>query len=170
MNILVVSDSHGLTSELSEIMERHKDHVDVKIHCGDSELSADHLTLSRFHNVQGNMDMSHKEFPNEKLIEQKGIRIFVTHGHLYNVKMSYMKLAYKAEENGADLVCFGHSHFAETFEKDGMIFVNPGSIRLPRGRFEKSYAICEFGDTNVKVRFFNLDGKEITHLSTNYPR
>ncbi|WP_257346402.1 metallophosphoesterase family protein [Pseudalkalibacillus decolorationis] len=171
MKILIVSDSHGLTNELEQIVERHKDEVGTMVHCGDSELSADDVVLSPFHNVQGNMDLSHKEFSNEKLIEENGVRIFLTHGHLYNIKMSYMKLAYKAEEKRADLVCFGHSHVAESFEKDGIIFINPGSIRLPRGHVEKTYAICDFGNrTNVKIRFYNIEGKEISKLSTNFQR
>ncbi|WP_349408061.1 metallophosphoesterase [Pseudalkalibacillus sp. SCS-8] len=169
MRILVVSDSHGLTSELKEIQELHRNQVDVMVHCGDSELPSDHEHLSAFHNVQGNMDLGHDEFLNEALIEEQGYRIFVTHGHLYNVKMSYMNLAYKAEEYGADFVFFGHSHVAESFEKNGIVFVNPGSIRLPRGRMEKTYAIVECQDrSKIRVRFFEVGGDELTDLSKEY--
>lgn len=169
MKVLVVSDSHGLSEELKEIQEMHKNQVDVMIHCGDSELAADHSHLRAFHNVQGNMDLAHDDFPNETLVEEQGYRLFVTHGHLYNVKMSYMNLAYRAEEYGADLVFFGHSHVAESFESNGMVFVNPGSIRLPRGRREKTYAICECEDRNkINVRFFEYNGNELSDLSTEY--
>ncbi|MGM7702221.1 metallophosphoesterase family protein [Pseudalkalibacillus sp. Hm43] len=169
MNVLVVSDSHGLSKELKEIQELHKNQVDVMIHCGDSELESDHEHLRHFHNVQGNMDLGHDDFPNEILVEEQGFRLFVTHGHLYNVKMSYMNLAYKAEEYDADLAFFGHSHVAESFEKNGTVFVNPGSIRLPRGRREKTYAICECKDrSHIKVRFFEFNGNELTELSKEY--
>ncbi|WP_408007119.1 metallophosphoesterase family protein [Pseudalkalibacillus sp. A8] len=169
MNVLVVSDSHGLTKELKEVVDLHKNQLDVMIHCGDSELPSDDPMLRPFYNVQGNMDLGHHDFPNETLIEEQDYRLFVTHGHLYNVKMSYMNLAYKAEEKGADLVFFGHSHTAESFEENGMVFVNPGSLRLPRGRKERSYAICECKDRHkIRVRFFEFDGEELTDLSTEY--
>ncbi|WP_221566320.1 metallophosphoesterase family protein [Alkalihalobacillus sp. TS-13] len=169
MNVLLVSDSHGLTKELKKVVELHKNQVDVMVHCGDSELSSDDERLKPFYNVQGNMDIGHDDFPNESLIEEQGFRLFVTHGHLYNVKMSYMNLAYKAEEQGADLVFFGHSHVAESCEQNGMVFVNPGSLRLPRNRRERTYAICECKDrSHIRVRFFEYDGEELTDLSTEY--
>ncbi|WP_261133150.1 metallophosphoesterase family protein [Bacillus sp. Marseille-Q3570] len=169
MNVLLVSDSHGLTKELKEVVDLHKNQVDVMVHCGDSELPSDDERLKPFNNVQGNMDLGHDDFPNETLIEEQGFRLFVTHGHLYNVKMSYMNLAYKAEEQGADLVFFGHSHVPESFEQNGMVFVNPGSLRLPRNRRERTYAICECKDnSHIRVRFFEYDGEELTDLSTEY--
>ncbi len=38
MKVLIMSDSHGLTHEISIIKERHKQDVTAMIHCGDSEL------------------------------------------------------------------------------------------------------------------------------------
>ncbi|GGB48869.1 metallophosphoesterase family protein [Fictibacillus barbaricus] len=167
---LIVSDSHGLTEELITLKDRHKSDMDLLIHCGDSELSTNAEELSGYVTVRGNMDFLGRDFPNEA-IEMLGDKcIYITHGHLYDIKMSYLSLAYRAEETGASIACFGHSHVAEAFEREGMIFINPGSIRLPRGRFEKTYAILEVEDKLVSVTFYSLDGIRIEQLSKTFKK
>src|SRR5699024_3613313 len=127
--ILLVSDSHGWEEPLQAIAKRHDCHT--YIHCGDSELQKSTEALSSYKVVQGNCDR-HGNFPNELVIEVDGFRIYVTHGHLYGVKGSLMKLQYRAAEVGAHIVCFGHSHIAYAEEIDQQLFLNPGSIRLPK--------------------------------------
>lgn len=167
---LIVSDSHGLTEELIVLKDRHKSDMDLLIHCGDSELSTNAEELSGYVTVRGNMDFLGRDLPNEA-IEMLGDKcIYITHGHLYDVKMSYLSLAYRAEETGASIACFGHSHVAKAFEREGMIFINPGSIRLPRGRFEKTYAILEVEDKLVSVTFYSLDGIRIEQLSKTFKK
>lgn len=164
MKVLILSDSHGLTDELVEIKKRHYDEVVEIIHCGDSELPSSATELSRFVVVRGNCDFD-QAFPNDKLIDVGSIRFYITHGHLYNVKMSLMNLRYRAEEMGAKVVCFGHSHIAGAEVIDGILFVNPGSILLPRMRKEKTYAILEsIDEKEVVVKFYDLNGFEITTL------
>ncbi|MDR7073693.1 metallophosphoesterase [Fictibacillus barbaricus] len=165
---LIVSDSHGLREELLVLKKRYENEVELMIHCGDSELQTNSKELEGFVTVLGNMDYLGQEFPKEA-IEMLGTKcIYITHGHLYDVKMSHLSLAYRAEETGASIVCFGHSHIAETYEREGMIFINPGSIRLPRGTFEKTYAILEAVGSEVSVIFYSLDGERIDHLTKRY--
>ena len=165
---LIVSDSHGLKEELITIKKRHENEIDLMIHCGDSELETNAKELSGYVTVRGNMDFLGKDFPNEA-IEMLGNKcLYITHGHLYDVKMSHMSLAYRAEETGAVIACFGHSHIAEAYQREGMIFINPGSIRLPRGTFEKTYAVLEINDLNISVTFYSLEGKKIDHLSKEF--
>ena len=40
---------------------------------------------------------------------------------------------------------------------DGKYYVNPGSISLPKGLYDKSYAIYE----NNKITIYEIDGKKI---------
>jgi putative phosphoesterase len=165
---LIVSDSHGLKQELQILKHRHEDEVQLMIHCGDSELSPTAEELSGFITVQGNMDYLGQEFPNEA-IEMLGTKcIYVTHGHLYDVKMSHLSLAYRAEETGATIACFGHSHVAEAYEREGMLFINPGSIRLPRGSIEKTYAILTVDQDEAEVHFYEMDGTVVEHLSKKF--
>ncbi|KML07346.1 metallophosphoesterase [Rossellomorea marisflavi] len=152
MNILVVSDSHGSKEELADLSRMYAGKMDVMIHCGDSELRADDEVLDHFKVVRGNCDMDQR-FPETHLEEGDGRRILVTHGHLYGIKMSLMKLKYKAEELGADMVFFGHSHELGAELMDGILFLNPGSILLPRGRHEKTYALIESTKHKIHVKF-----------------
>ncbi|MDM5315669.1 metallophosphoesterase [Fictibacillus sp. b24] len=165
---LIVSDSHGLTDELVTLKKRFDSEVDLMIHCGDSELSTNAEELSGFVTVKGNMDYLGDDFPNEAIELLGQTCIYITHGHLYDVKMSYLSLAYRAEETGAKIACFGHSHVAEAFEREGMIFINPGSIRLPRGTFEKTYAVLEIEEGIVSVSFYSLDGIRIDQLCKTF--
>ena len=151
MKILVVSDTHGKTGLLQEVLEKHKD-IDVKIHCGDSELSADALILSGFHIVEGNCD-ARGQFQDEQIVEAEDIKIFISHGHLYKVKQTLLPISLRAKEVGAKIVCFGHSHFLGVEEKEGIIYLNPGSLNFPRGRKEGTYAIIEIME-NIKISYW----------------
>ncbi|MEW9675442.1 metallophosphoesterase [Lentibacillus sp. L22] len=162
-NILVVSDSHGLTNELTQIRERH--HADFMIHCGDSELEMDAPELEGYVKVAGNCD-SDSRFPNEQLIDADGVNVFVTHGHLYQVKMSLMNIAYRAQESNAQIVCFGHTHIAGAEKSGDQLFINPGSIRMPRKISECTYAIISWtAKDNVYVNFYNIDGEMVKELT-----
>lgn len=74
---------------------------------------------------------------------------------------------YQAEELGADIICFGHSHIAGSELMDGKLLINPGSIRLPRVRKEKTYAILNIDKDNATVRFYDLDGREVESLTNH---
>ncbi|WP_316570886.1 metallophosphoesterase [Neobacillus sp. YIM B06451] len=160
--VLVVSDSHGLKDPLTAIKERHPD-VDVFIHCGDSELPKNDEVLEGYITVGGNCDF-HPGYPEEELIEVGGIKIFVTHGHLYSVKSTLMNIQYRARELGANVVCFGHSHLLGAEMSGGMLFLNPGSIRLPRGRKERTYLILGIDGNNVELSVYDYERGELPDL------
>ncbi|MCD4840327.1 metallophosphoesterase [Neobacillus sedimentimangrovi] len=164
--VLVVSDSHGLTKELETIRERHLSDVDLMIHCGDSQLDPDHPALTGYFTVGGNCDFG--GFPQELVSDFAGKKFFITHGHRYSVKTSLMNLKYKAEEVGAEIVCFGHSHVLGAEVVGGTLFLNPGSIRLPRERFEKTYVILDLNGDKVEMSVFDIDGRKIPKLSHQF--
>ncbi|MEK4028625.1 metallophosphoesterase [Pseudobacillus sp. FSL P4-0506] len=167
MKALVVSDSHGWSEILAEIKQRYEEEVDVFIHCGDSELSADDPAIEGYLVVRGNCD-AEEEFPYDVVEGVKGKRIFITHGHRYDVKMSLMKLTYKAQEYGADLTFFGHSHILGAEKIGDTLFLNPGSIAMPRGRREKTYALVETDKQQAVIRFFDDTHRELTELSCTF--
>ncbi|KHD86926.1 metallophosphoesterase [Heyndrickxia ginsengihumi] len=163
MKLLIVSDSHGLTSELLELKERYGKEVDAMIHCGDSELQADQEEIKDFLTVRGNCDYERK-FPLDIKTEIEGNNIFVTHGHHYNVKMTLMNLSYKAKEVNADFVFFGHSHILGAEMIDNRLFLNPGSLLMPRGRVEKTYAIVEKTEQTIRISFYTDRHEELQDL------
>ncbi len=164
MKLLIVSDSHGSKEEITELTEKYTSEVDAMIHCGDSELSADDKPLTSYLGVRGNCDMDAR-LPEDLVEEVNGNKVLITHGHLYGIKMSLMKLRYKAEEVGAKFVFFGHSHTLGAEISNGTLFLNPGSIRLPRGRQERTYALVEETNNQVKVEFLTHEHKVLSELT-----
>lgn len=67
MNVLIISDSHGLEEELQTIAKRHEAEVDLMIHCGDSELETRHPALEPYAVVKGNCDFAY-DFKDELLL------------------------------------------------------------------------------------------------------
>lgn len=168
MKALIVSDSHGLEEELAQVIERHRGEVDVLIHCGDSELTKNNPILREVKTVKGNCDIG-PDFPEEWQETIHGCSVYITHGHLYNVKATYVPLSYRGEELEADLVCFGHSHVADVFEENGIVYINPGSLRLPKNTNKKTYCICEWTSEGTTVSFYEQAGMPIEKLNKFIP-
>lgn len=163
VRVLIVSDSHGLTEELAVIKERH--HTDYMIHCGDSELDADSSELAGFYKVAGNCDFDTK-YPNEEVVNIDDLTFFVAHGHLHNVKSNINTISYRAEEEKAQVVCFGHTHVAGAQKFGEQLLINPGSIRQPRNRIEKTYAVIQWQSrSNIHVYFYTVDGERVDELT-----
>ncbi|WNC16665.1 metallophosphoesterase [Brevibacillus brevis] len=170
MGILVLSDSHGLVREVVQVAGRHQ--VDKMLHCGD--FCVDHLRepFSRMTLVRGNCDTT-KDVPTEQQTKWRDLNILQTHGHLYGVKSSLLRLHYRAEETGANVVVFGHSHTPVCGVERGILFLNPGSLQLPRGYDVPTYAILEeTGLTptavHVSVSFYDHHGNPARGLGGNY--
>lgn len=161
--ILIVSDSHGLTKELHALRERHLEEVDIMIHCGDSQLIMDEPSMAGFLAVRGNCDFDAR-YPLERIEEFSGKKVYVTHGHTYSVKTSLMSIYYRARELNADIVCFGHSHVLGAEKISDILFINPGSILLPRERREKTYVILEIVKKKIRLFVYDIKGKEIPGL------
>ncbi|MCM3715061.1 metallophosphoesterase [Alkalihalobacillus oceani] len=167
MKALILSDSHGLVEEVEAIISRHRAEVDLVLHCGDSELPEQHQALQQAIVVRGNCDAS--PFPDEWSETVLGVALYATHGHKYNVKMTYVTLSYRAEEVGAHIACFGHSHVATAFKENDIIYINPGSIRLPRDRKEGTYCLCERTETETIVTFYTKDGDVVEDMIYSFP-
>lgn len=165
--ILIVSDSHGSTELLDDIKEKHADDVSQMIHCGDSELSVENESINGFTTVKGNCDFN-GDFPEEAIVEADGYKVLVVHGHLYSVKSSLLSLSYRAEETGANIVCFGHSHLLGAEKIGDVLFINPGSIRLPRGRRERTYIILELKDEKAVLHVYDYDHGKMDALTQEF--
>ncbi|ASN05077.1 metallophosphoesterase [Virgibacillus necropolis] len=162
-SVLFVSDSHGLTKELTQIKDQVN--VDLMIHCGDSELDLDAEQLDGFVKVSGNCDYDSR-FPNEQTIEIGDLNFFVTHGHLHQVKSGLTTLSYRAEELGARVIGFGHTHVAGAEKVQNQLFINPGSIRLPRRIQVQTYAIMEWATPDdICISFYTPEGDIVEELT-----
>ena len=168
MKVLIVSDSHGLTTVLEKLKDKHQDEVDHFIHCGDSELKGDDPAIVPFVAVRGNCDIDER-FP-EEIVKKVGNRtLLITHGHRYSVKTNLMALSYRAKEVDADIACFGHSHQLGAEMVHGTLYINPGSIRLPRGRRERTYVILTILESAYQLNVYDVDRGEIKELTQLFP-
>ncbi|MDQ0157343.1 metallophosphoesterase family protein [Robertmurraya andreesenii] len=165
--VLIVSDSHGLRSELEQLRSRYEHEVDLFLHCGDSELSSDDQVLQGFSVVRGNCDFG-GAFSNEVTCELAGLRFFVVHGHLHAVKSSLINLSLRAEEVNANVVCFGHTHILGAEMVRGKLFINPGSLLLPRGRREKTYCILDIQDKSIELHVYDFEHGEMMDLRRTF--
>src|SRR5699024_7242872 len=127
----------------------------------DSELSHDAQALQDFIVVRGNCDWE-QEFLEDQIIDYNGLRLLITHGHLYGIKSSLMQLRYRALEAEANIVLFGHSHIAYAEQLDMQGLINPGSIQQPRKWNLASSGILSWAKPkDVKVHFFDIAGNEL---------
>ncbi|TCI65709.1 metallophosphoesterase family protein [Exiguobacterium sp. SH0S2] len=164
MRFLVVSDSHGLTDELSTIFTRHETEIEDAFHCGDSQLALVDEHLLPYRTVRGNCDFG-GDLPLERVEATPEGTVLIVHGHHHDVKFDLNRLRYRAEEIGANVVLYGHSHVAGAVIEDGVLYVNPGSIRMPRGRSDKTYALIDLDAGQAAVRFYRSeDGTPVEDL------
>ncbi|MEN2765702.1 metallophosphoesterase family protein [Ornithinibacillus xuwenensis] len=162
-SVVILSDSHGLREEILEIRARHQ--ADYAIHCGDSELEENAKELEDVITVAGNCDFT-SSFPTEQKKTIDGVTFFIVHGHLHQVKMNLLNLTYRADEVNASIVCFGHTHIAGAEKVGQKLFINPGSILLPRMRPEKTYTVLSWQAINsIEVNYFTLTGDRVDGLS-----
>ncbi|SNZ11537.1 hypothetical protein SAMN05421503_2079 [Terribacillus aidingensis] len=163
MKLLITSDSHGLTSEVALLKQRHEEEVIGSIHCGDSELPFDAPEMEGYYRVAGNCDFD-RAYPEVEQLTVDDLPILITHGHLYGVKSSLRSLEQLAMEKDAKIVCYGHSHVARADVINSRLYINPGSIRLPKQSPHPTYCMLSYEDKIATVRFYTMDGKEVQEL------
>lgn len=154
MRILVVSDTHGDFYSFKKAVEEQKS-ADVIIHCGDSRDELDEMKMyypnKAFITVKGNCDLgSTLPLVEERVIEGK--KIFVTHGHAYNVKFTLYNLCCAAREAKADIVIYGHTHNALAEYDDGLYILNPGSLN----GYNASYAFIDITEKGIMTNIVKL--------------
>ena len=102
MKLLILSDTHRSLGFAYDAIE--KEHPDAVVHLGDHLTDAEDLSFAcqepDFYYVPGNCDYA-PTVPQSLTLELDGVRIFVTHGHLYGVKRDLTALAGAAKDAGA---------------------------------------------------------------------
>ena len=131
MKFIVFSDSHGVSDNMIRAVKLEK--PDLCFYLGDGERDLNTLQ-NRFpqlpvNAVRGNCDVF-SSLPRAMICAAGGLKIFLTHGHLYGVKHDpiFRDLCEAALEADADVVLFGHTHEPFRDFTMGMHLLNPGSI------------------------------------------
>jgi putative phosphoesterase len=137
---------------MHRVFEKEKN-VDLFIHLGDGERDTvgfhDDIPFKEHYCVRGNCDPGYT--PTEKVLTAAGKKLFITHGHLYDVKSGLERLKQRAEELKAEIVLYGHTHEGlETYDAARRIhFLNPGSISLPKPGKPPTYGVLELLHSGV---------------------
>ena len=166
MRVLVVSDIHGsgvYADKLKEIIKKEKPEKiivlgDLYYHGPRNPLTDgyDPMRVTKLLNsvkdklevVRGNcdaeVDQMVSEFDIKEHILEKinGKNMFFTHGHKYNID--------NLPPEDFDIMFYGHFHTCFIKKYDNQLFVNPGSISLPKDNTPHSYAMIEEKDIVIK--------------------
>lgn len=174
MKWLIASDIHGSAYYCRKLLEAYKNEKadrilllgDVLYHGPRNDLPKDYnpkaviAMLNELKQeilcVRGNcdteVDQMVLEFPvlADYAILTVGDRvIYATHGHVYNSeKLPPLK--------AKDILLHGHTHVPKCEEYETHVYINPGSVSIPKEDSEHSYMILEDGVFTWK----NLEGEE----------
>jgi len=150
--ILAFSDTHStpLPRKLKQVAEE----ADLVFFLGDGVTSLSDFMLHKgFHAVDGNCDPH--VFGTEEIVEVEGLKILLTHGHLYSVKRDLLPLALRAKELGCGAAFYGHTHCARIDEFDGVTLICPGSPCYPFGS-AASYAYTVVHERKIISKIVNI--------------
>ena len=165
MKFLVISDIHGsnfYAKKIEEIYKKEKpDKIillgDLYYHGPRNRLTEEYnpMEVSKILNklkdkilcTRGNCDAEVDEMISEFKFEESieltinGLRFFFTHGHKYNMDNV---------PNNIDVLVYGHLHTGFIKEEYDIIFVNSGSIALPKNNTKNSYLIINDNEILLK--------------------
>ena len=180
MKYFIASDIHGSAYYCEKMLEAYrKEEADRLVLLGDllyhgprNDLPRDYAPkrviemLNALKNeifcVRGNcdteVDQMVLEFPilADYALLDSGNRytVFVTHGHKYNLSaLPPMK--------AGDILLHGHTHIPACETKEGITYLNPGSVSIPKENSAHSYMIFENGVFTNK----SLDGETVFSFS-----
>lgn len=178
MKIMFISDIHGIKTNLEKIKKKFlefnynklvvlgdlyyigprnkmKDGYDIQYVKEFLESFKDKLICIRG-NCDSEVDIMVSDFPiiNElSMISIDEHDIYLTHGHLYNENNWNV-------ENS--ILIYGHFHIPFIKEKDNKLFINPGSISLPKDN-NPTYIIYD----NNKFTIYDINDKIVAQKILN---
>jgi uncharacterized protein len=146
----VISDTHGLLRWEAEAALASVDHI---IHAGDvgtPEILERLQRIAPVTAVRGNNDKGSwaDPLPDTAIVDIGGQRLYILH--------DIAKLDIDPVADGIDAIIAGHSHKPAVSEKDGVLFLNPGSAG-PR-RFTLPIAVAKLfvGEGEIRAEICPL--------------
>ena len=142
MKLAILSDTHGLLRP--EVVERLKT-ADAILHGGDinrQDIVDQMRQYAPLYVVRGNNDKDWAEgIPHTLTVTLGGVTFFLVHN----------KKDAPADLSGVDAVVFGHSHRYAQEERDGVLWLNPGSCGPRRFHQEITMMLAEAADGALRV-------------------
>ena len=142
MRLAILSDTHGLLRP--EVLEQLKT-ADAILHGGDinKQSIVDQLRqYAPLYGVRGNNDKEWAEsIPHDLTVTLGGVTFCMVHN----------KKELPADLSGVNVVVFGHSHKYVQEEKDGVLWLNPGSCGPRRFHQEITMMMAEVSEGTIRV-------------------
>ena len=147
MKLAILSDTHGL---LRPQVVEHLKTADAILHGGDINKPAIVEQLQQYaplYIVRGNNDKEWAEdIPHDLTVTLEGITFFLVHN----------KKEVPADLSGVDVLVFGHSHKYVQEEKDGLLWLNPGSCGPRRFHQEITMMMAEIEGGTIQVEKISI--------------
>ncbi|WP_295343502.1 metallophosphoesterase family protein [uncultured Subdoligranulum sp.] len=151
MKIAILSDTHGL---LRPQVVEHLKNADAILHGGDINRQSIVDELRRYaplYIVRGNNDKEWAEaIPLDLTVTLGGVTFYMVHN----------KKEVAADLTGVDVVVFGHSHRYLQEDKDGVLWLNPGSCGPRRFHQEITMMMAEVTDGKITVERITIPHEE----------
>lgn len=127
--ILVVSDSHGDTLSLQNVISRHVHEIDCIVHAGDFARDIESCDTSgkKVYSVPGNMDGVMRDDSLERIENISNQKVLITHSDHLASHFGLDRLFLRSQELEADLCIFGHTHTPYVSQHKPYL-INPGSL------------------------------------------
>ena len=175
MKILFISDIHGIAinmKKIEKVIESEK--IDKLVVLGDlyyagptynKEFEVNSMyvkdILTKYSNkiicLRGNcdsdVDIKASDFPicnNLSLICVDGLDIYLTHGNEYNIEKN-------RKFNRKGILVYGHEHIPYIKKDKEMIYINVGSISLPKDDNKPTYMIYD----NKKFTIYDIENNKL---------
>ena len=151
MKLAILSDTHGL---LRPQVTEHLKGVDGILHAGDinrPEIVAKLKEYAPLFVVRGNNDKEWAEaIPRELTFSLEGVTFYMIHN-----KNEIGELP-----QGVNVVVFGHSHKYAREEKDGALWLNPGSCGPRRFHQEITLMLAEVEAGHISIEKITVPQEE----------
>lgn len=175
MKILFISDIHGIVDNLEKIDKIiETDNIDKLVVLGDLYYQGFNVVSSNDNfkvrdiltkhkdklicmrgNCDSEVDIEKSPFPildDISMLNIDNICIYITHGNRYNV--------YNNSVFTDGVMVYGHEHIPYIKKESDMIYINTGSISLPREDNPPTYLIYENGCFTI----YSIDNKIIDSI------
>lgn len=147
MKLAILSDTHGL---LRPEIRKYLEGADAILHGGDinTQTIVDELKqYAPLYIVRGNNDKEWAEnIPHDLTVTLEGVTFYMVHN----------KKEVPADLDGVDVVVFGHSHKYGEEEKDGRLWLNPGSCGPRRFHQEITMMLAEVENGTIRVQKISI--------------
>ena len=150
IRIGLIADTHGLLRAEATAFLAGSDHIIHAGDVGDPSILDTLAAIAPVTAIRGNVDTDAwaERLPETTRVTVGGVTIYVLH--------DLAALDLKPHAHGIRLVVYGHSHKPSVVERDGVLFVNPGSAGPRRFRLPITAAELVIDGDSVAARIAEL--------------